>query len=136
MAGHKVYNTPLFQKIGIKAGMKCATIGAPSWISEELEKQHHLPDIDKLSTTDYNVIWIFENSINGMESKLKNAKVRIVKNGMIWVSWYKKASKKQTELNEDIIRDTALALDLVDVKVASVDDDWSALKIVIPVTKR
>ena len=116
--------------------MKCATIGAPSWISEELEKQLHLPDIDILSTTDYNVIWIFENSIKGMESKLKNAKVRIVKNGMIWVSWYKKASKKSTELNEDIIRDTALALDLVDVKVASVDDDWSALKIVIPVTKR
>jgi hypothetical protein len=136
MAGHRIYNTPLFQKIGIKQGMKFAAIDAPTWITEELKKQLLLPDVNILSGPDYNLIWIFDNTINGMESKLKNAKNRIVKNGIIWVSWYKKASKKHTELNEDLIRDTALALDLVDVKVASVDDDWSALKLVIPVTKR
>lgn len=116
--------------------MKFAAIDAPTWITEELKKQLLLPDVNILSGPDYNLIWIFDNTINGMESKLKNAKNRIVKNGIIWVSWYKKASKKHTELNEDLIRDTALALDLVDVKVASVDDDWSALKLVIPVTKR
>ncbi|MBK7370939.1 MAG: hypothetical protein IPJ09_05785 [Saprospiraceae bacterium] len=55
---------------------------------------------------------------------------------MIWVSWHKKASKKPTEINEDMIRATALALDLVDVKVASVDDTWSALKMVIPIKSR
>ncbi len=136
MAGHRIYNTPLFQKIGIKQGMKFAAIDAPTWITEELKKQLLLPDVNILSGPDYNLIWIFDNTINGMESKLKNAKNRIVKNGIIWVSWYKKASKKHTELNEDLIRDTALALDLVDVKVASVDDDWSALKLVIPATKR
>ena len=136
MAGHRIYNTPLFQKIGIKQGMKFAAIDAPTWITEELKKQLLLPDVNILSGPDYNLIWIFDNTINGMESKLKNAKNRIVKNGIIWVSWYKKASKKHTELNEDLIRDTALALDLVDVKVASVDDDWSALKLFIPVTKR
>lgn len=136
MAGHRIYNTPLFQKIGIKQGMKFAAIDAPTWITEELKKQLLLPEVNILSGPDYNLIWIFDNTINGMESKLKNAKNRIVKNGIIWVSWYKKASKKHTELNEDLIRDTALALDLVDVKVASVDDDWSALKLVIPVTKR
>jgi len=136
MAGHRIYNTPLFQKIGIKQGMKFAAIDAPTWITEELKKQLLLPEVNILSGPDYNLIWIFDNTINGMESKLKNAKNRIVKNGIIWVSWYKKASKKHTELNEDLIRDTALALDLVDVKVASVDDDWSALKLVIPATKR
>jgi len=56
--------------------------------------------------------------------------------GIIWVSWYKKSSRLISELNEDIIRDTALALDLVDIKVASVDPSWSALKLVIPLNKR
>lgn len=55
---------------------------------------------------------------------------------MIWISWYKKLSKKQMEVNEDNIRDTALALNLVDVKVVSINQDWSALKLVIPLKYR
>ena len=44
--------------------------------------------------------------------------------------WYKKASGKQRDVNENVIRDTALNLGLVDVKVCSVNDDWSGLKLV------
>ncbi len=136
MAEHKIYNTPLFRKIGIEEGMQIALIGAPSWIIDELRSLNYSPDINKLISHEYRLIWLFENTCLGMESKMKNAQKHILKNGMIWVSWYKKASKKSTELNEDIIRSTALALDLVDVKVASVNEDWSALKLVIPVAKR
>ncbi len=67
---------------------------------------------------------------------LKKSRRIIAANGMIWVSWHKKASKKPTDINEDMIRATALALDLVEVKVASVDDTWSALKMVIPIKSR
>jgi hypothetical protein len=49
---------------------------------------------------------------------------------MIWVSWYKKSSGRKTELSENIIRDTALAINLVDVKVCAVDEEWSGLKLV------
>lgn len=136
MADHKVFKVPLLQKIGVQEGMKLATIGAPKWIIDEFEKRNYLPDIDNLFSAEYSLIWIFENTIKGMQSKLKKAKNHIHKDGIIWVSWYKKASKKSTQLNENIIRDTALALELVDVKVASVDDDWSALKMVVPLSKR
>jgi hypothetical protein len=50
---------------------------------------------------------------------------------MIWVSWPKKASKMETDLTEDVVRRTALAADLVDVKVCAVDEVWSGLKLVI-----
>jgi hypothetical protein len=50
---------------------------------------------------------------------------------MIWVSWPKKASRVQTDITEDVIRDLALPMLLVDVKVCSVDDIWSGLKLVI-----
>jgi hypothetical protein len=53
----------------------------------------------------------------------------IKKNGMIWVSWCRKSSGKSTEIAEDIIRDTALAIGLVDVKGCAVNDSWSGLKL-------
>ena len=65
-----------------------------------------------------------------------NRKGRIVPNGMIWVSWPKKASGVATDVTEDRIRDTALTNGLVDVKVCAVDAVWSGLKLVIPVKNR
>jgi hypothetical protein len=55
---------------------------------------------------------------------------------MIWVSWPKKASKVPTDITEDVIRDVALPMGLVDVKVCAVDDVWSGLKLVIRRQKR
>jgi hypothetical protein len=55
----------------------------------------------------------------------------IARDGMIWVSWPKKASKVPTDISEDVIRALALPLGLVDVKVCAVDEIWSGLKLVI-----
>ena len=60
---------------------------------------------------------------------LKNA-------GMIWVSWPKKKSGVESDLDENIIRDFGLKNGLVDVKVCAVDEVWSGLKFVIPVRDR
>ncbi len=51
--------------------------------------------------------------------------------GMMWVSWPKKSSKVPTDITEDTIREVALPLGLVDIKVCAVDDVWSGLKLVI-----
>ena len=51
--------------------------------------------------------------------------------GFIWVSWPKKAAKVPTTITEDVVRELALPLTLVDVKVCSVDERWSGLKLVI-----
>lgn len=60
----------------------------------------------------------------------------IEENGMIWVSWYKKSAKIETDLNENIIRDIALNNGLVDVKVCAIDEIWSGLKLVIRLKDR
>jgi hypothetical protein len=49
----------------------------------------------------------------------------------IWVSWPKKSSKVPTDVTEDTIRELALPLGLVDIKVCAVDDVWSGLKLVL-----
>jgi Protein of unknown function (DUF3052) len=60
----------------------------------------------------------------------------IEQNGMIWISWPKKASKIVTNITEDVIRDLVLKNGLVDIKVCAVDEIWSGLKLVIPVKER
>ena len=71
-----------------------------------------------------------------MASKLKRLRTAIAPDGMIWVSWPKKASGVVTDLSDVVVREAALALGLVDVKVCAVDEIWSGLKFVIPVEQR
>jgi hypothetical protein len=47
------------------------------------------------------------------------------------VSWPKQASKLPTDLTEDVIREVALPMGLVDIKVCAVDETWSGLKLVL-----
>ena len=123
----------LLQKLGIKPHFSCVFINAPGnyfeLLEEELPKEVESYNFLPNSPSDF--IHLFTNSIDELESLLPILQNYIVQNGMIWVSWYKKSSKLPSELTEDIIRDTALNLKLVDIKVCSVSDKWSALKLVI-----
>ncbi|MEO1515084.1 MAG: DUF3052 domain-containing protein [Bacteroidota bacterium] len=127
---HGYSGTPLVKKLGIKSGMKIRFLNAPDNYAEllgplpdEVELRH-----DYRKTLDF--IHLFATDLRSMEKKLPILKDKIHKHGMIWVSWYKKSSKIPTDLTEDLIRESALALGLVDVKVCAVDERWSALKIV------
>lgn len=63
-------------------------------------------------------------------------KPRLAQNGQLWVSWYKQASPKHAGLTDVIVRRAGLKAGLVDIKVCAVDDDWSGIKFVIPVSAR
>jgi hypothetical protein len=56
--------------------------------------------------------------------------------GFVWVSWPKKASKVPTDITEDVIREIALPLGFVDIKVCAVTEVWSGLKLVIRKSER
>lgn len=66
-----------------------------------------------------------------MERILAAARSRLAPAGMVWVSWPKKAAKVETDITEDVIREVALPMGFVDVKVCAVDAVWSGLKLVI-----
>jgi hypothetical protein len=74
---------------------------------------------------------VFVTERSDLEGKLKQLLPLLDRAGFIWVSWPKKASKVPTDITEDVIREVALPTNLVDVKVCSVDDIWSGLKLVI-----
>ena len=128
--------TPLVKKLGIKTNHKVYLQNAPEnylmLLGELPENVIFLDSPEKKA----DFIHIFVKSIVEMEAALFELKDKIVQNGTIWVSWYKKASKIPTDVTEDIIRETALALELVDVKVCAVDEKWSGLKLVIRLANR
>ena len=55
---------------------------------------------------------------------------------LAWVSWPKKSSGVSTDITEDTIREVALPLGLVDIKVCAVDEVWSGLKLMVRKEKR
>ncbi|MEO8393462.1 MAG: DUF3052 domain-containing protein [Chloroflexota bacterium] len=116
---------PLADKLGIKAGMRVAVIHAPDGYPalDEVEQV-------ELSAKSLDFIHLFTKSRAELDAQFPKLKAALTPNGILWLSWPKKAAKVETDLDENIIRDTGLAIGLVDVKVAAVDSVWSGLKFV------
>jgi hypothetical protein len=74
---------------------------------------------------------LFHTRASQLGSDLKRLRPLLAADGMIWVSWPKKAAKLDTDITEDTIRALALPLGFVDVKVCAVDETWSGLKLVV-----
>ncbi|MEM7111990.1 MAG: DUF3052 domain-containing protein [Chloroflexota bacterium] len=129
MAGYS--GTPLVKKLGIKAGFKLYAKNPPSNYADLIAP---LPDgvrtLKRLSR-ELDMIHIFSKSRAELTTVLPNYRQRIKQNGMIWISWPKKASKVSTDVTEDVIRELIFPLGLVDVKVCAVNAVWSGLKVVI-----
>ncbi len=127
---------PLAQKLGFKSGFTVALIDAPDTYMTLVAP---LPDGIVFCPVDeggIDVIHLFVTSQSTLETQLPLLKTKIVPNGMIWVSWYKKAAQRPTDVTEDTIRNLALTIGLVDVKVCAINTLWSGLKLVIPVKDR
>ena len=121
--------TPLVKKLGIKEGFKVRFINKPKNYMDLLEEIP--PAVKQIKTGKADFVHIFTKSRKELASELKKNMRSIEQDGMIWVSWPKKASKIQTDITEDVIREVALPMGLVDIKVCAVDDIWSGLKLVI-----
>ena len=81
--------------------------------------------------SDMKFVHLFATAASQLKSKLESYRKKIVPGGVIWVSWPKKSSGVTSDITEDTIRDLALPMGLVDVKVCAVDEVWSGLKLVI-----
>jgi hypothetical protein len=79
---------------------------------------------------------LFATEAAALARKLRRYRGAIEPDGMVWVSWPKKCSGVSTDLPDQVVRETALALGLVDIKVCAIDATWSGLKFVIPRDQR
>jgi hypothetical protein len=134
MSGYS--GTPLPKKLGIKEGLRVTLIRMPAEVRAELRDALAECRVGNDSTGPLDLIHLFSKSRAELEREMPRAAKALAPAGMIWISWPKKSSGVPTDLTEDVIRDTGLALGLVDVKVCAVTEIWSGLKFVIPVKNR
>jgi hypothetical protein len=132
MAGYS--GTPLWKKLGLKDGMRATVLHPPeNYIALLADAPAAIwgPVTDNVA-----FVHVFTPFRAELEQTLTDVLRHMARDGMIWVSWPKKASRRPTDITEDTIREVALPLGLVDVKVCAVDDVWSGLKLVIRKTLR
>ena len=123
--------TPLVKKLGIKAGYTLYIKHSPV---DYLRLLGDLPAglaIKSRLSKGVDFVHYFTRSQKELAEFLPKAQAMIKSNGMIWISWPKKASKVASDVTEDVIREICLPMGLVDVKVCAIDDTWSGLKLVI-----
>jgi len=130
MAGYS--GTPLWKKLGYKTGVSAFVDGGPSnYISLLTLPADVVVTWLPRAKSDMEFVHLFATSASKLKSKLEFYRKRIVPGGVIWVSWPKKSSGVKSDITEDTIRDLALPMGLVDVKVCAVDEVWSGLKLMI-----
>lgn len=133
MSGYS--GTPLPQKLGLKDGMKVGFVNLPASQAPLLSAKAYA-GVDTPKNWDalgsgYDYIHLFTERKEVARAAIPEMPNKMKPDGMVWVSWPKKASKVPTDMSEDLIRNRALEGVLVDVKVCAIDDIWSGLKLVV-----
>jgi DUF3052 family protein len=119
--------TPQLRKLGIVHGARWSVIDADAgWHFETA------PDAAAgvAPNAPADVVVVFVRAAAELEPALVENEQRVFPTGALWIAWPRKAAGHVSDLSDSVVRDAALARRLVDVKVAAIDHDWSALKLV------
>jgi hypothetical protein len=128
MAGYS--GTPLAKKLGIKAGSRIFVSHPPRHYDDLVAPwPEHVTRSRRIDGVQ--LVHAFVTSRAELSRFLTTAAGKIAPDATLWVSWPKKSSQVPTDVTEDTVRELALPLGLVDVKVCAVDEVWSGLKLVV-----
>lgn len=123
--------TPLARKLGFTPNGRAVIKHAPGEYAHWLEPIPEGVVFETKVSPLTDIVHVFVQERGCLKAELDELRHAIKSDGVVWVSWPKKASKVPTDITEDTIRELALPLGFVDVKVCAVSDVWSGLKLVI-----
>ena len=123
--------TPLVKKLGIQPDLRIGVIQCPGPYGELVADLPPTVEIVTRLGSNLDFVHCFVTERSELAASLPRMLKAIRPDGMIWISWPKRASKVPTDITEDVIRDLALPLGLVDTKVCAVSEVWSGLRLVI-----
>jgi hypothetical protein len=123
-------NKNLIEKLGVKLGARLIVMRAPKGYIDLLEGLDERATVVTRLGGRFGFIQYFAASSEQLEAVMPNLALHLEPQGMLWVTWAKRTSPLHTGLTESIVRELGLKAGLVDVKVASITEDWSGLKFV------
>ena len=123
--------TPLAKKLGMGPASRVCVLHAPANYRELLPTLDPGVVLQASADSQTDIVHLFAERKAVLQAELAPLCRTIRPDAAVWVSWPKKASRVPTDITEDTIREVALPLGLVDVKVCAVSDVWSGLKLVV-----
>jgi Protein of unknown function (DUF3052) len=123
--------TPLAKKLGINERSRVVTKHAPDDYARLLDPVPPGAIVETEVSPHTDIVHVFSDRKASLKAELMALRKSIKSDAAVWVSWPKKASKVPTDITEDTVRELALPLGFVDVKVCAVSEVWSGLKLVI-----
>ena len=123
--------TPLAKKLGIKEGTDLVLMHAPAGYLHLLEPLPAGVRIGGEAGAATDIVQMFVMQRAALAMQLAALRKTLAPDAAVWVSWPKKSAKVPTDITEDTVREVALPLGYVDIKVCAVDATWSGLKLVV-----
>jgi hypothetical protein len=119
------------KKLGIDDGCSLLLVAAPDDYRRWLVPPPTGVRLASRPGPDVDVVHVFVTRRAALARHLATLRSKLSPTAAVWVSWPKKAAKLETDVTEDTIREVALPLGFVDVKVCAVTEVWSGLKLVV-----
>ncbi len=131
LSPNRTYTTTLPQKLGLADGQTVLFMNAPENLPALLGPLPDRVTVRKRIGRSIDLLMFFTERRAELAVRIEALREAIRPDGMAWVAWPKKASGITTDMNENIVRDVAIPIGLVDTKVCAIDETWSGLKLVI-----
>ena len=128
--------TPLPTKLGIKEGSRIAFGSPPPGFDRTLGDLPVDVTVKRVIRGPLDVIVVFVTRRAELQRRIERLITAMEPAAGLWIAWPKRASKVPTDMTEDVVREVALPLGLVDNKVCAIDDIWSGLRLVIRLENR
>jgi len=123
--------TPLAKKLGIVEGVSVVAKNAPENYYKLLEPIPPGVRFEQKISRATDIVHLFTSRRTELKKHLESLRRTVRSDSAVWASWPKRAAKVPTDITEDTIRELALPLGFVDIKVCAVSEIWSGLKLVI-----
>ena len=123
--------TPLPTKLGLKDTKRLVVLDEPGDYTALVGSLPPGLERQTAPTKSTTLVHVFVTRRQQLARHLEALRSKLSSEAAVWVSWPKKSSKVPTEVTEDTIREVALPLGFVDVKVCAVSEVWSGLKLTV-----
>jgi hypothetical protein len=123
--------TPLAKKLGFQPGHRVLCLDAPAGYADWLAPLPAGLSFGQRAGPGVDIAHVFVTRREALAERLAALRGTLRPEVPVWISWPKKASKLPTTVTEDTVRELALPLGFVDVKVCAVSEVWSGLKLVV-----
>jgi len=127
--------TPLGKKLGLQTGHRVALFNAPEGFQKYLGDLPGSCQLLRRPRQTVDIVIVFSLTAKQLSDVKKYPKLMHAETAM-WLTWPKKSSQLQSDLDFSSVQAAGLALGLVDNKICAIDHDWSALRFVVPVKDR